>query len=135
MNAWWAGSFSTLTTWEHPLDTSSMLMLPVPEKRSSAVAPSRSIRFARMLNRLSLAKSVVGRALNVLGTSHLLCLYIPLITRKVLLPVTGVVINLHTTIASAVVAFLKEVDYLLLVKTAILTLGSKIGYEQCLGLK
>ena len=112
-----------------------MLILPVPEKRSSAVASSRSMRFARMLKRLSLAKSVVGRALNVLGTSHLLCLYIPLITRKVLLPVTGVVINLHTAIAAAIVAVLEEVDDLLLVKTAVLTLSTQVVYEECLGLK
>ena len=104
-------------------------MLPVPENRSSAVAPSKSILFARMLKRLSLAKSVVGRALNVLGTSHLLCLYIPLITRNVLLPVTGVVINLHATIAAAVIAILKQIDYLLLVQTL------QVVYERSLCLK
>ena len=36
------------------------------------------------LNRFSLAKSVVGRALNVRGTSNLLLLYIPLITRMLI---------------------------------------------------
>lgn len=112
-----------------------MLILPVPENRSSAVAPSRSILLARILNRLSLAKSVVGRALNVLGTSHLLCLYIPLITRNVLFPVTGVVINLHTTVATAIIAILEQIDDLLLVKTATLALSSKVVDEQSLCLK
>ena len=76
---------STPTVTEsQPLDTSSMLMLPVPAKRSRAQTPPSS-RFMYLLdstlNRFSLAKSVVGRALKERGTSKRLLLYIPLITR------------------------------------------------------
>ena len=107
-----------------------MLMLPVPENRSSAVASSRSILLARILNRLSLAKSVVGRALNVLGTSHRLCLYIPLITLKELFPVTGVVIYLHAGITAAIVTILKKVYDFLLIKTTVIAVLTKICHKR-----
>ena len=58
-------------------------MLPVPEKRSSAVVSSKSTMFVSMLNRFSFAKSVVGRALNVRGISKWRPLYFPLIIRIV----------------------------------------------------
>ena len=112
-----------------------MLMLPVPANRSKAVASSRSMRFARMLKRLSLAKSVLGRALNVLGTSHLLCLYIPLITLNGLLPVTRVVVNLHATIAATVITILKQIYNLLLIQTTIIAVRTKVIHEECLSLE
>ena len=46
-------------------------MLPVPAKRSKAVTPSlKSMRLESTLKRFSLAKSVVGRALKLRGTSN-----------------------------------------------------------------
>ena len=57
----------------------SSVMLPVPAKRSSArgASLSKSMYARRTLNRFSLAKSVVGRALNERGTSKCLPLYLP----------------------------------------------------------
>ena len=73
--------FSMEVTEEQPRDTNSNAILPVPENRSIAESPSKSKRLDRMLKRFSLAKSVVGRALKLLGTSKRLCQYLPLITR------------------------------------------------------
>ena len=69
MKAAWSRSASTLTTWSHPRESSSSDMLPVPANRSRATAPSRSMYPFITLNMFSLAKSVVGRALNVRGMS------------------------------------------------------------------
>ena len=81
MNAAWSRSASTLTTLEHPLESISSVMLPVPAKRSRAVAPSISTYPLRTLKMFSLAKSVVGRALNVRGTSKRRPLYFPVMIR------------------------------------------------------
>ena len=79
MKAWWSRSISTLTTRSQPLDSSSSVMLPVPEKRSRACFPSRSMYPASTLNMFSLAKSVVGLALNERGMSKRRPLYNPVI--------------------------------------------------------
>ena len=42
MKRWWSRSSSMLITCWQPLDSSSRVMLPVPEKRSNAVASSKS---------------------------------------------------------------------------------------------
>ena len=74
-------SFSILITREHPRDSSSRVMLPVPAKRSSAIGSFPQLMYPfRTLNRFSLAKSVVGRALKVRGTSKCRPLYFPVIT-------------------------------------------------------
>ena len=52
-----------------PRDSSSSEMLPVPEKRSRAAASSKSTYCTSTLKMFSLAKSVVGRALNERGIS------------------------------------------------------------------
>jgi hypothetical protein len=51
----------------HPLEANSNPIPPVPEKRSKTLTFSRSKWFIRMLNKLSLAVSVVGRALKFFG--------------------------------------------------------------------
>ena len=56
-------------------------MLPVPEKRSSASAPSKSIYCVSTLKMFSLAKSVVGLALKLRGISKCRPLYRPVIIR------------------------------------------------------
>ena len=73
------GDFSMLITLEQPLDTSSKLILPVPPNKSKADRPSQSIQLLSILNRFSFAKSVVGLALKLDGTSILRPLYLPLI--------------------------------------------------------
>ena len=75
-------SFSTRCTTVAPLDANSKLMLPVPENKSRTVTASKSIRFARMLNRLSRAESVVGLAVKLEGGLIFLPLYFPLIIRN-----------------------------------------------------
>ena len=79
MKAACSRSASTLTTCLHPLDSNSSDMLPVPANKSSAVASSKSMYLFRTLKMFSLAKSVVGRALNVFGTSKCRPLYCPVI--------------------------------------------------------
>ena len=74
-------SVSTLTTLAHPLERSSSEMLPVPAKRSNAVASSKSTYALSTLKMFSLAKSVVGRALNERGMSKCLPLYSPVMMR------------------------------------------------------
>lgn len=81
MKAWWSRSSSTLTTCLQPRESSSKDMLPVPEKRSRAVASSKSISPVSTLNMFSLAKSVVGLALKERGISKCRPLYFPVITR------------------------------------------------------
>ena len=54
-------------------------MLPVPEKRSRAVASSKSMYCISTLKMFSLAKSVVGLALNDFGISKCRPLYFPVI--------------------------------------------------------
>lgn len=76
----WSRSASTLTTVSQPRDSNSRDMLPVPEKRSRAVLPSKSIYPQSTLKMFSLAKSVVGLALNARGISNRLPLYLPVIT-------------------------------------------------------
>ena len=66
---WCSGSISTDVTEGQPRESNSRLMLPVPENRSSADDSSKSTLFISMLNRFSFAKSVVGRALKLRGTS------------------------------------------------------------------
>ena len=74
-------SRSTLTTSGHPRLNSSRVMLPVPANKSSARVVSKSTYARSTLNRFSLAKSVVGRALNERGTSKCLPLYFPVMMR------------------------------------------------------
>ena len=57
-------------------------MLPVPEKRSSTEIPVMSYLLIMMLNKLSLARSVVGLALKFFGGYMIFPLYFPLIIRK-----------------------------------------------------
>ena len=52
-------------------------MPPVPAKRSRQRQSSKSMYCMSTLNRFSLAKSVVGRALKLLGTSKRLLLCLP----------------------------------------------------------
>ena len=75
----WSLSDSTLTTEAQPRDSSSKEMLPVPANKSRAETPSRSMYPFITLKIFSLAKSVVGRALNVRGMSKCLPLYCPVI--------------------------------------------------------
>ena len=77
-------AISTAVTSRAPLDTNSKPIPPVPANQSSISTSSKSIRFARRLNKLSFAKSVVGRALKLRGTSKCRPLYLPLIIRIVL---------------------------------------------------
>ena len=62
-------AISTATTFSQPRLRNSRLMAPVPAKRSRAVQPSKSRMFSSTLNMFSRAKSVVGRAVMLRGTS------------------------------------------------------------------
>ena len=68
-------------TGEQPRERNSRLMPPVPEKRSSTEHSSKSMMLLSTLNRFSLAKSVVGRALKLRGMSKWRPLYFPLTIR------------------------------------------------------
>ena len=75
----WACSLlcSTLSTLCAPRLIISADMPPVPAKRSRQRQSSKSMYCMSTLNRFSLAKSVVGRALKLLGTSKRLLLCLP----------------------------------------------------------
>lgn len=74
--------FSIRCTEAAPLEENSKLILPVPPNRSSTSASSKAIRFDRMLNNPSRAKSVVGLAFRSEGGTILLPLYFPPIIRN-----------------------------------------------------
>ena len=65
----------------HPREANSKLILPVPENRSNTRMDSKSTRFQRILNRASLALSVVGLASILVGRTGLLPLRIPFMIR------------------------------------------------------
>ena len=80
---------STAVTCLAPRDTNSSPIEPVPAKRSSIRLSSKSRRLFKRLNRLSLAKSVVGRAVIFLGGDNRRPLYLPLIIRITLFFLRG----------------------------------------------
>ena len=63
----WVCAISTDVTSLAPREINSRPMPPVPANKSSMSNPSKSIRLVRRLNKLSFAKSVVGRAVIFLG--------------------------------------------------------------------
>jgi hypothetical protein len=58
-------------------------MFPVPEHKSKIFKFCKSSRFYKMLNKPSLAKSVVGREGNFFGVEKRLDFNLPLIIRKI----------------------------------------------------
>ena len=74
-------AISTAVTSRAPRLTHSMPIPPVPAKRSSMSMPSKSRRLLSRLNKLSLAKSVVGLAVIFLGGDKRRPPYMPLIIR------------------------------------------------------
>ena len=72
-------AISTDVTDLAPRLTHSIPIPPVPAKRSSISIPSKSRRLLSRLNRLSLAKSVVGLAVIFLGGDNRRPPYVPLI--------------------------------------------------------
>ena len=75
---------STKTACAQPRLSASMPTLPVPANRSRNRAPG--IRGARMANRLSLARSVIGRVADVRGGRRILPLALPAMTLSSHLP-------------------------------------------------
>ena len=71
---------STNTAWAQPRLSASMPTLPVPANRSRNRA--RGIRCVRIANRLSLARSVIGRVADVRGGCRILPLALPAMTRS-----------------------------------------------------
>ena len=65
----------------HPLEANSKPMLPEPAKRSKSLISLKLMLLLKMLNRLSLAKFVVGLIGNPFGAIINLPLYFPLIIR------------------------------------------------------
>ena len=79
-------AISTAVTSRAPRDINSMPIPPVPAKRSSISISSKSIRLVRRLNKLSFAKSVVGRAVIFLGGINRRPLNVPEIILIIFLP-------------------------------------------------
>ncbi|MNN38737.1 hypothetical protein D3C81_1527450 [compost metagenome] len=75
---------STESTCSTPRDASSKLIFPVPAKRSRQFKPSNSKRFCRILNKASLAISVVGLTGKLVGGFSLKPPILPPIIRIIL---------------------------------------------------